>query len=124
LLLPMRDHETQRDFEMKHPFKLFGPVGVCASIVITTATAIAAAVWTTPGKVTGIYTGYGNRVEVHGLQNAAACTNGAVAFESTWANVGQIQDIATAALLSGRNLRCYVDGCVGGYQKGLICNLQ
>jgi hypothetical protein len=106
----------------RRKFKARLAVGLC--VLATASAASAAAVWTTAGKVTGIYTGYGFRVEVHGLQNAAACTNPAIAFESGWANVEQIQDIATAAMLSGRNLRCYVDGCVGGFQKGLICNLQ
>jgi hypothetical protein len=94
-------------------------------MVAIAAQADATAVWTASAKVTGIYTGYGQqRVEIVGLQNVAACTNANVAFEQSWADTPKILSIGTAALLSGRKVACYVDGCVGGFQKGLICLLQ
>lgn len=95
------------------------------SLVAIATQADAAAVWTTSAKVTGIFTGYGQqRVEIAGLQNVAACTNANVAFEQTWSDTPKILSIGTAALLSGRKMACYVDGCINGFQKGLICNLQ
>lgn len=92
---------------------------VLAAGVLALASTGVAASWTTAGKVLAIYAGYAGtgRVEVHGLQNAAGCTFSASAFENSWTSPEPIQSLVTSAFLSGKKLRCYVDGCVGAYQK-------
>jgi hypothetical protein len=77
------------------------------------------------GTPTAVWAGFSNKsVYVMGLSNTAQCSSSTIHFNPSWTDADKIERLATAALLSGRNLECYVNGCSGSYQKGYDCKLQ
>lgn len=89
---------------------------------------VALAAWGASGYSSGIpakaWAGFtGGDVYVTGLPNTASCSSSTIRFSSSWTDAESIERLATAALLSGKTLECYVDGCTGTYQKGFDCKL-
>ena len=84
-----------------------------------------AADWSEPGYVNRVTAGYDDGdVYVMGLENMTGCTYASIKFETSYANTKEIQALATAALISGKRLACYISSsCNGGYQKGYSCRL-
>lgn len=98
---------------------------VLAALAIST---ISVAAWAASGYATGnptvVWVGFADKsVYVGGLPNKASCTNATIQFSPSWTDADKIDDLATAAFLSGKKLDCYVNGCNGSYQKGYDCKL-
>ena len=94
------------------------------AISLVSIVAYAAEGWTSWSTVDEVWGGYSDGdIYVRGLSNTAGCSSSDIKFESSYADTASIQSLATAALLSGKDFKCYVSGCSGSYQKGYRCKL-
>ncbi len=107
---------------MKHRRLIVGSL----SLVVSAFSFVAYAASTSWGNVTEVRAGYSDgKVSVVGLNNAASCSSSTIDFLPSSSNPDAVQRLATAALLSGKELKCSVDGCTSaGGQNGKSCWLR
>jgi len=99
-------------------------LGVVALASLTWSV-VAMAASTSWGQVTEVRAGYADgHVGIKGLAKVANCDSDTIEFYTSDSNPEAVQSIATAALLSGRELKCYVNGCAGSVQRGVSCWLR
>ena len=93
------------------------------------STAASVQLWTGYGTITEIYAGYTDKgFTVYGLNNPQGCANVGIRFLPTDSDSEGIRNLLTAALLSGKKVRCLTNGCVTyqgqSIQKGEACHLN
>lgn len=82
-----------------------------------------AGTFTKPFRVTFIEVGYtdGSVVVAGSTDNPAECEWSSIKFNPSTSNAAAVQEIATVSFLTGKEVRCEVDGCDGNFQSGRKC---
>ena len=97
---------------------------VLVGVLGIVSTAWAAPAWTTPASPTSVAAGYtSGQIAVYGLPNNQGCSQSTITFLPADSDPARVLALVTSAILSGKNLTCYVSGCNGNYQRGQFCQL-